>query len=57
MNVVFCLNKVTIEVKPIESLAPVLFAQTLTYLRLSGLKLTLLVNFNSKILREISIEL
>ncbi len=44
-------DKVIIEVKSIESLAPVHFAQTLTYLRLSGLKLALLINFNSKILK------
>ena len=44
-------NKVIIEVKSIESLAPVHYAQTLTYLRLSGLKLALLINFNSKILK------
>ena len=45
-------NKVIIEVKSIEVLAPVHFAQTLTYLKLSGLKLGLLINFNSKILKE-----
>ena len=45
-------GKVIIEVKSIESLAPVHFAQTLTYLRLSGLKLALLINFNSKILKS-----
>ena len=44
-------NKVIVEVKSIESLSPVHFAQTLTYLRLSGLKLVLLINFNSKILK------
>ena len=44
-------NKVITEVKSIESLAPVHFAQTLTYLRLSNLKLGLLLNFNSKILK------
>jgi len=44
-------NKVIIEIKSIETLAPVHFAQTLTYLRLSGLKLALLMNFNSKILK------
>lgn len=43
-------SKVIIEVKSIESLAPVHFAQTLTYLKLSGLKLALLINFNAKIL-------
>ncbi len=45
-------NKVIIEVKSIESLASVHYAQTLTYLRLSGLKLALLINFNSKILKN-----
>ncbi len=45
-------DKVIIEVKSIESLAPVHYAQTLTYLRLSGLKLALLINFNSKILKN-----
>lgn len=45
-------EKVIIEVKSIEALAPVHFAQTLTYLRLSGLKLALLINFNAKILKS-----
>jgi GxxExxY protein len=45
-------NKVIIEIKSIETLAPVHYAQTLTYLKLSGLKLGLLINFNSKILRD-----
>ena len=45
-------DKVIIEVKAIETLAPVHFAQTLTYLKLSNLKLALLVNFNVKTLRE-----
>ena len=45
-------NKVIIEVKSIEALAPVHYAQTLTYLKLSGLKLALLINFNSKMLKN-----
>ena len=45
-------NKVIIEVKAVEALAPVHFAQLLTYLKLSNLKLGLLINFNSKILKE-----
>jgi len=45
-------GKVIVEIKSIESLAPVHFAQTLTYLRLSGLKLALLINFNAKILKS-----
>jgi len=45
-------DKIIIEIKSIEALAPVHFAQTLTYLKLSGLKLALLINFNSKLLKE-----
>ena len=45
-------NKVLIEVKSIEDLAPVHYAQTLTYLKLSGLKLGLLINFNVKTLKD-----
>jgi len=45
-------NKLIIEVKSIESLAPVHCAQLLTYLRLSELKLGLLINFNSAILKN-----
>lgn len=45
-------NKVIIEVKSLETLAPVHFAQTLTYLKLSDKKLGLLINFNTKILKE-----
>jgi GxxExxY protein len=41
-------NKVLIEIKSVENLAPVHHAQSLTYLKLSGLKLGLLINFNSK---------
>lgn len=45
-------NKVLIEVKSVETLAPVHFTQTLTYLKLSGLKLGLLINFNNKYLKD-----
>ena len=45
-------DKILIEIKSIETLAPVHFAQTLTYLRLSELKLALLINFNCKILKN-----
>ena len=44
-------HKVIIEIKSVESLAPVHFAQVLTYLKLSDLRLGLLVNFNNKILK------
>lgn len=45
-------QKVIIELKSLETLAPVHFPQTLTYLKLSGLKLALLVNFNTKRLKD-----
>lgn len=45
-------NKIIVEVKAIEALAPVHFAQTLTYLKLSNLKLALLINLNTKYLKE-----
>ncbi len=40
-------GKVIVEVKSIAELAPVHFAQTLTYLKLSDKKLGLLINFNT----------
>ena len=45
-------KKVIIEVKAVEAIAPVHYAQLLTYLKLSDLKLGLLINFNSKILKD-----
>lgn len=40
-------NKVIVELKSIELLAPIHTMQLLTYLRVSGLKLGLLINFNA----------
>lgn len=45
-------DKVIIEIKSVEVLAPVHFTQTLTYLKLSDFKLALLINFNVKSLKE-----
>jgi GxxExxY protein len=45
-------NSVLVEVKSIENLAPVHFAQTLTYLKMKNLKLGLLINFNTKYLKD-----
>jgi len=39
-------NKVVIEVKSVEALNDVHMAQTLTYMKLGGYKLGLLINFN-----------
>ncbi len=45
-------NKVIVEVKSIENLAPVHYSQLLTYLKLADKKLGLLINFNSKYLKD-----
>ena len=45
-------RSVVVEVKSIEALAPIHEAQTLSYLRLSGCKLALLINFNVLILKD-----
>jgi GxxExxY protein len=45
-------NKVIIELKSIEALAPVHYKQVLTYLKLSNLKLRLLVNFNVDLIKD-----
>jgi GxxExxY protein len=43
---------IIIEIKSVETLAPVHFAQTLTYLKLSGIKLGLIINFNTAVLKD-----
>ncbi|HOX82099.1 MAG TPA: GxxExxY protein [Chryseolinea sp.] len=45
-------NKVIIEVKSVETLAPLHYSQVLIYLKLSGHKLGLLINFNSHVLKD-----
>lgn len=45
-------NKVIIELKSIEAVAPVHSKQLLTYLKLTGLKLGLLVNFNEALIKN-----
>ncbi len=45
-------NKVMIEIKSVDALAPVHYKQLLTYLRLTGLKLGLLVNFNEELIKD-----
>nr|MBS0038133.1 GxxExxY protein [Saprospiraceae bacterium] len=39
-------NQILLEVKSIEAIAPIHTAQVMTYLKLSGIKLGLLLNFN-----------
>lgn len=45
-------NKLILELKAVEALNDVHLAQTLTYLKLSGCKLGLLMNFNVSILKN-----
>jgi GxxExxY protein len=45
-------NKVILELKSVESLAEVHYKQLLTYLRLTNLKLGLLINFNVPLIKD-----
>jgi GxxExxY protein len=45
-------NKILIELKSVEKLASVHYKQTLSYLKLTNLKLGLLVNFNEKLIKR-----
>jgi len=45
-------NKVIIEIKSIETIAPVHQKQLLTYLKITGLKLGLLINFNEALIKN-----
>jgi GxxExxY protein len=44
-------NKVIVEIKSVEEIHPVHPKQVLTYLKLTGLKLGLLINFNSPLIK------
>lgn len=45
-------EELVVELKAVDALLPIHEAQLLTYLRLSGLKIGLLMNFNSRVLRN-----
>ena len=45
-------RKVVVELKVVERIAPVHEAQVLSYLRFSGCKIGLLLNFNVKLLKD-----
>ena len=49
---VFIENKVIIEIKSVEALAPVHHKQLLTYLKLTDKKLGMLVNFNVNLVKD-----
>jgi GxxExxY protein len=46
------MNRIVVEIKSIESIAPIHESVMLTYLRLSGSPLGLLINFNVPILKD-----
>ena len=45
-------NQVILELKSVDEIAPIHQAQVMTYLKLSGLKLGLLLNFNVKQMKQ-----
>jgi len=45
-------NEILLELKSVEKLLPIHEAQILTYLKLSGLKTGLLINFNELLLKD-----
>jgi len=45
-------GKLVVELKAVEKLLPVHQAQILTYLRLTGLRLGLLINFNAPLIKD-----
>ena len=48
----FIENKVVVEVKSVEALGDIHLAQILTYLKLSGCKLGMLINFNVPLIKN-----
>ena len=44
-------GSVVVEIKSVEAIAPIHEAQVITYLKLSGCKLALLINFNVPVLK------
>ena len=48
----FVEDKVILEIKSVEALIPVHFAQLMTYLKLSDCRIGFLINFNVKSLKE-----
>ena len=45
-------EQIVVEIKAVEALAPIHEAQLLTYLRLSGIRVGLLINFNTTVLKD-----
>jgi GxxExxY protein len=45
-------NKVVLEIKSIEAIAPIHISQTLTYLRFLNIKLGMILNFNTVLMKD-----
>jgi GxxExxY protein len=45
-------DKIIVEVKSVENLAPVHFKQLITYLKITNLKSGLLINFNTPLIKD-----
>ena len=45
-------GRLVVEVKSVDAIHPIYVAQTLTYLKLGGYKLGLLINFNTVLLKD-----
>ena len=45
-------NKVIVELKSVENLIPVHYKQLITYLKITGIKLGLLINFNENLIKN-----
>ena len=46
-----CYNKIVVELKAVENLLPIHTAQVINYLAITGYKLGLLVNFNTRVIK------
>lgn len=45
-------NKIIIEIKSVVEIHPIFYSQVLTYLKLTALKLGLLINFNTPLIKD-----
>jgi len=45
-------DKVIVEIKSIEAIAPVQYKQVLTYLKVAEMRLGLLINFNVELIKD-----
>ena len=46
-----CYNKIVVELKAVDNLLPIHTAQVINYLAITGYKLGLLVNFNTRVIK------